>query len=137
MGGLGTEKSKQPTYDRSPSFRNRLSFAEGIGTGAARARQGQTGARRRPQGRGDGNGIGVPLTRLTCANQARGNHAKNCPVAANPYGGNGAEILEWPINPPKTRHGQTQRNQDSLLGLASAVPSPPVPLTPAAIHGPR
>ena len=101
MGGLGTEKSKQPAYDRSPSFRNRHSFAEGIGTGAARARQGQTGARRRPQGRGDGNGIGVPLTRLTCANQARGNHTKNCPVAANPYGGNGAEILEWPINPPK------------------------------------
>ena len=81
--------------------------------------------------------MGVPLTRLACATRPRGNHAKNCPVATNPYCGNGAEIPRMADQSAEARHGQTQRNQDSLVGLASAVPSPPAPLTPAAIHGPR
>ena len=133
MGGLGTEKSKQPTYYRSPSFRNRLSFAEGIGTGAA-----TPGADRRP------SPPARPRRRewdrraaysAYMRRQAAATTQKTAPLpqirmaAIGLRSSNGRSIR-------RSRHGQTQRNQDSLVGLVSAVPSPPAPLTPAAIHGP-
>ena len=66
--------------------------------------------------------MGVPLTRLACATRPRGNHARNCPVATNPYCGKGAEIPRMADHSADARHGQTQRNQTSVGGRRQCRP---------------